>query len=131
MSEQRPIKFRAWHKAEKRMFDVYDLSWFSGIFLIGDEQSWDKGKYGSGEVSLMQFTGLKDSQRRDIYEGDILELNGAIAKVVYWTNPPEFGLDYCYRNEDEWCDDWNLSDDSERMVIIGNIHEHPHLLQGV
>ena len=43
-------------------------------------------------------------------------------------NAHQFGLHF-YHNEEKWCEDWNLSDDSHRMTIIGTIYEHPHLLQ--
>jgi hypothetical protein len=36
----RQHEYRAWHKAEKRMFKVYYLSWFHGVFLIGDRVWW-------------------------------------------------------------------------------------------
>jgi YopX protein. len=76
----------------------------------------------------MQYTGLKDVAGKDIYEGDILGMENATAKVVFWNKPPEFGLDFSH-NEGEWCEDWNLSDDHDRMEIIGNIYEHPELLR--
>jgi len=72
-------------------------------------------------------TGQQDCTGKDIYEGDILKIEDATAKVVFWERPPEFGLDF-YHNEDKWCEDWNLTDDSERMEIIGNIYENSDLL---
>lgn len=129
----REIKFRAWHKERKEMVEV------ETIHLIGfDGPTGRSGNnwmqpYRAGDlwscaaVELMQYTGLQDTHDQDIYEGDILKMGDATAKVVFWGRPPEFGLDFSH-NEEAWCEDWNLSDDSDRMEIIGNVYEHPELI---
>ncbi len=76
-----------------------------------------------------QYIGHQDEAGEDIYEGDILKIEDATAKVVFWEGPPHFGLDF-YHNEDKWCEDWNLTDDSDRMKVIGNIYANPERLKG-
>lgn len=122
----REIKFRAWNCLTKNMIDlqaITPLALDSKLNALGA-----KGLFipFDPDLVLMQFTGLTDKNGREIYEGDILKMEEATAKVVFWGKPPAFGLDFSH-NENTWNEDWNLSDDSERMVVIGNIYEHSEL----
>jgi len=135
----REILFRAWHKQEQKMYPVvgmlYNLVCLERT-LDGDPAKRNGTPLGVttllsvdiSEVELMQYTGLRDVAGKKIFEGDILGMENATAKVVFWERPPEFGLDF-HHNEDEWCEDWNLSDDHDRMEIIGNVWETPELLE--
>jgi YopX protein len=126
----REIKFRAWCKYNNLMWSVEGLSYngpnssLSHVLLARPHISQ---VFPVSDVELMQYTGLKDTRKHDIYEGDILSIEGATARVVFWERPPEFGLDFAHSG-DRWCEDWNLTDDSGRMEVIGNIYEHPELL---
>ena len=65
----RKIKFRIWDKTDKKMYYSPGItglhSWFGSFFneSIGDKHA-----------VLMQFTGLKDKNGKEIYESDVLEL---------------------------------------------------------
>jgi hypothetical protein len=111
-----PLKFRTWHKIGKIMS-------FGGFFFNNSTGELEHDP----SCVVMQSTGLHDKNGTEVFEGDILEIEGATAKVVFWERPPEFGLDY-FHNEDAWCEDWNITDDSSRMQIVGNIYENPDLL---
>jgi uncharacterized phage protein (TIGR01671 family) len=138
----REIKFRAWSSAEKKMVhwnnDAYMVippfshrSDYSVIYR--NIQRSDIYVHGfSGE--LMQYTGLKDKNGKEIYEGDIV-------KVYDWGFKTKENV--LSISEVLWSDDekgWDLSPnptDGSRYdlfrgnwEVIGNIYENPELLGG-
>lgn len=136
----RKIKFRAWDKKRKKIFEVMNLDLRfptpRGVFIgVTDMRrgifSGPRIEYVDiNDVEMMQFTGLKDKNDKEIYEGDILELynhhqvevieyEGSAFGVFEHTNSSrESGR---FTNLDEWADN--------AMEVIGNIYEHPELIK--
>lgn len=123
----RELKFRVWDKDDVEYVDgVGDL--YLDIVEVGTKvfciQQICPGRY-----VIEQYTGLKDKNGKEIYEGDIVE---------YTTH--YYGKEKRHRKAVEW-GEW-YSDDfgephnlgyfnlSECMEVIGNVHENKELLEG-
>lgn len=123
----REIKFRAWNGKEMFNVDVLAIS----------PCTWDCPDYQKRGVSLayqphikvMQYTGLKDREGAEIYEGDILKDHSGVGEVEWvqehcafriFVKDPDFGNMYMVLESDG---------QMKYTEIIGNIYEHRHLLE--
>lgn len=128
----REIKFRAWGKLGKRMY--YPPSDATGLGVLADFIQSHSGKYGfnaDGDSILMQYTGLKDKNGKEIYEGDVLKVDNSL-QVSCWMRG-----DICtvkalpgrFKLENKAGDGNMMQEDMQDVVeIIGNIYENPELL---
>ncbi len=117
----REIKFRAWHKDGKKMSEPWDLfEGFDGECMYSAYYDGEQVLSYPSEVELMQYTGLKDKNGKEIYEGDIVsnELNKGKFWKIEWNNG---GFDF-------FCDGRN-STDPKIWETIGNIYENKDLIK--
>ena len=104
----REIKFRAWDKDLKKLTEPFYVG--SQISMICEPE--------------MQYTGLKDKNGKEIYEGDILRDDRVDEYNLYEIKWNEYGT-YADGLEDEiWEDVAN-----DYLEVIGNIYENPELLK--
>lgn len=124
----REIKFRAWDKEQKEWVK-YSITDNIPIFCHNTSR-WRTDKEGE-RFTLCQYTGLKDNNDREIYEGDIIKAVSfakPIGIVKYSDENQAFifdDLDKKYRGKSTVF--INQFDDG--FEILGNIYENPELLK--
>jgi len=128
----REIKFRIWDCREmiyKSDFNNYEITLEGKIHFY---QSCPDGDFGTNYngpgngFKLMQYTGLKDKNGKEIYEGDIVKIRHyeAIGEVIavpghFWIKE----INTCVDGDTQWSPDM-------AEEVIGNIYENPELLNG-
>jgi len=115
----REIKFRAWIKNKMKQWDLEFFSDMSPVTGYGSEFP-DKD---DPEIILMQFTGLKDKNGKDVWEGDLIKYYNDILIVEYDESTASFQMGFSsFVLDQEVCS----YDDIE---VIGNIYENPELIK--
>lgn len=109
----RPIKFRAWSINDKYMGESFSLT---DELVSKDSNDTSTAKWVKDTI-FMQFTGLKDKNGKEIYEGDILQ---------HYSAGYHFGV-FAVKWDDNGFWDYGIS--AEDSEVIGNIYEHGHLLE--
>nr|DAP46348.1 MAG TPA: YopX protein [Caudoviricetes sp.] len=123
-------KFRAWLKKDKEMTDVEEIHFYKGEFdFIGDAITWMcKGN----DCVLMQSTGLKDKNGKEIFEGDILSIETDEENVkvdVSWDDKHALFVFESKKYNEKECLGELFEDNSYPFKIIGNIYENPELAE--
>ncbi|MDH5083522.1 YopX family protein [Clostridium perfringens] len=127
----REIKFRGWDSVNEVMLPVESINFREGYVSLneGDNSLTDTLEM----IELMQYTCLKDKNRKEIYEGDILSIKiySGDKVIVEGKTVVEF-KDGCFGVI--WGHDKAfLSLNSffkAKFEVIGNIYENPELLRG-
>jgi len=139
----REIKFRAWDKGLKKIwYQTKEHSiWVGGygINIIGDDLADEHNKHILLDISYaMQYTGLKDKNGKEIYEGDIIERtshNPYFRGQIKWGGEWEVcgfsivGIKPWANGRVEFSrDQLNKRWEDKYIEVIGNIYENPELL---
>ena len=134
----REIKFRAWNKDKKTMMipngelNINGNEGYGSLeqYIFAKDKKDDCYYNVDGEVILMQFTGLLDKNKKEIYEGDIIKFKNAVmtdkwhyGQVSY--EPFSFRLSpNTYNNKH----DFGAVLAETGWEIVGNCFEDPELL---
>ncbi len=127
------IKFRAWNKIASFMMDWKDFIGYEKdqISIVGN----DYRVFNDDEFIIMEYTGLKDKNGKEIHEGDItavfnFEDSFFRVKVVYqngafgYINIFDEFIPFASNNFSQWTDD-----KSKEIEVVGNIYENSDLLK--
>lgn len=143
----RELRFRAWDTVQNK----YLWPWPEGFALFGEvtcfdligQQLSESGRSpitGLNDLLIEQFTGLRDKNGREIYEGDIcrFDLQDFNGGDHFYTLPVAYTVDmfgFPYKSdqsepEPDCCISLGeaVANDDE-LEVVGNIHENPELLK--
>jgi uncharacterized phage protein (TIGR01671 family) len=134
---KREIKFRAWSKKDQFMHTVGEIHFCQGGLLVfGSGVFIGNNCVNDQDITLMQYTGIKDKNGVEIYEGDILRTeippspkSRYDVMVVFDQLPTPMGWYGVYLNIDsEPCHMNTVIHYTSK--VIGNIHENSELMKG-
>lgn len=124
------LRFRAWLKEDREMVDVEEINFYNGEFdFIGDAITW---MCKSDDCVLMQSTGLRDKNGKEIFEGDILSIETDEENVrveVSWDSKHALFVFESKKYNEKKALGELFEDNSYPFKIIGNVWEHPELAE--
>ncbi|WP_405344492.1 YopX family protein [Fusobacterium vincentii] len=124
----REIKFRAWHKEEKIIGEVLGIDILHKEIFFSNEDVDCYEHTDFKDIELMQYTGLKDKNNKEIYEGDIVKLrsNHGIGVIKYYDEWGAFVVEYIKPRPLAVL---GMNYYKEDIEVLGNIYETPELIK--
>ena len=124
----REIKFRAWHKGKKIIGEVLGIDILHKEIFFSNEDVDCYEHIDFKDIELMQYTGLKDKNNKEVYEGDIVKLraNHGIGVIKYYDEWGAFVVEYIKPRP---LTVLGMNYYKEDIEILGNIYENPELIK--
>ena len=129
-------RYRAWVKIGKRMVfseDILDID-YENKEIVTQQVYFENGLpddrdiycYDFDEIELMQSTGLKDKNGKEIFEGDIVKMaKDVYSEPTYYEVVRHYGGAYRLESKQHGCELWLRHTDCE---VVGNVYENKELL---
>ena len=128
----REIKFRAWDLNNRKMYDTYIVD-ENGSFCVDGDFTNNCECSEEDRVIQMQFTGSKDKNEKEIYEGDIV-------KWTYLNNGSPYSQQGIVEFSDcafkvpftqilNQCKGLSSIDEDKGIEVIGNIYKNPEFAE--
>ena len=130
-------RYRTWIKTEKRMFfsdDILAID-YENEEIVTQQVYFENGLpddrdiycYKTDEIELMQSTGLKDKNDKEIFEGDIVKMSKDVySEPTYYEVVRHYGGAYRLESKQHGCELWLRHTDCE---VVGNVYENRELLE--
>lgn len=120
----RELKFRVWCK-DKKQWERDSCFISRNGTLVEIRTTGEIKKYNKQNHIVMQYTGIKDKDGKEIYEGDILEKDNQRFKVKWGCSEPSFFA----LTKETHCNCYSVYGlAAHGAVVTGNIYENPELL---
>ncbi|MEZ7593417.1 YopX family protein [Streptococcus sp. 27098_8_76] len=122
-------KFRAWDTTNKEMFkDTFSITESGQVVVVEQEDVMCPPDYVFVDnLVIMQSTGLKDKNGKEIFEGDIVKMaKDVYSEPTYYEVVRHRGGAYRLESKQHGCELWLRHTDCE---VVGNIYENPELLE--
>ena len=125
----RPIRFRAWDKERKQMAELATMCVGPTVTAwVKTPDGFDRILVDGENADFMQFTGLKDREGKEIWEGDIVADNSFEDDTRLWRSKVTF-VKGCFMTFDNENGHQPLGIFGvENLEVLGNIYENPELL---
>lgn len=130
------FKLKAYIKSEKIMCEVSNISFSGdkieeiGVRYLSSNFDGTQEKYYTmtDDIILMQSTGLRDKNKKEIFEGDLLKIKDNIYQIIWDKDCLQYFLE---KDGFKFC--WSDCFDEEKrkfiVEVIGNIYENSNLIK--
>ena len=114
------IKFRCWDIGREKMVSNPSISFMQGWMGIDKTCCVNCLFDNEDQLKWMQYTGLRDKNDKEIYEGDCVRFQIHDGATVVW-------------NEDDTCFEFEANNHycepsiNQECEVVGNVHENPEL----